>query len=211
MICAIYGRVSTDKKFKGDLAGQDPDNQLHQLREFAAKSDWEILELVDYVSAKNREDRANFELLFSLARQRKIDMVLFWSLDRFSREGSLPTLRYLEELTKAGCGWKSYTEQYLDSTGMFRDAIIAILAALAKQERTRTSERTKAGLDRARREGKVIGRPKAIFNRQDVWDRHKAGMSIRSIAAALDLSHGVVQRTVGELQAHLKGPVCPNL
>jgi DNA invertase Pin-like site-specific DNA recombinase len=68
---------------------------------------------------------------------------LVWTLDRFSREGVLETLNYLQRLTSYGINWRSQTKQYLDSTGIFREAVIAILAAVAKQERVRIGERTR--------------------------------------------------------------------
>jgi len=69
------------------------------------------------------------------ASQRRFDVLLFWSLDRLSREGALETLQHLNRLTGYGIQWRSLTEQYLDSTGMFREAVISILAVVAKQER----------------------------------------------------------------------------
>lgn len=86
--------------------------------------------------------------------RREFELVLFRSLDRFSREGVLETLTYLQNLTQYGVGYRSFTEQYLDSCGMFRDAVISILAVIAKQERVRLSERTIAGLQRARARGR---------------------------------------------------------
>src|SRR5262245_53864036 len=71
------------------------------------------------------------------ASRHEFDLALFWSLDRFSREGVLETLQYLRTLTSYGVGWKSFTEQYLDSCGIFRDAVLSILATIAKQERIR--------------------------------------------------------------------------
>jgi DNA invertase Pin-like site-specific DNA recombinase len=82
-------------------------------------------------------------------------------LDRFSREGVRETLNHLERLTSYGVNWRSFTEQYLDSYGIFKDAVLAILAVIAKQGRVRLSERTLAGLARARKQGRVVGRPKA--------------------------------------------------
>jgi len=86
------------------------------------------------------------------------DLVLFWSLDRLSREGVLQTLNYLNRLSSYGVGYRSFTEQYFDSCGIFREAVIAILATVAKQERLRISERTKARLESARRKGVPLGR-----------------------------------------------------
>jgi len=85
-------------------------------------------------------ERPQFQQLFTDAYQRRFDVVLFWSLDRFSREGVTETLNHLQRLTAAGAQFNSFTEQYLDSTGVFRDAIIGFLAAVAKQDRVRFSE-----------------------------------------------------------------------
>jgi len=87
--------------------------------------------------------------MFDAASKRQFDVLLFWSLDRLSREGTVETLNHLQRLTSYGVHWRSFTEQYLDSTGIFREAVIGILAAVAKQERVRISERVQAGLARA--------------------------------------------------------------
>lgn len=151
---AIYARISTRDK------GQDPENQLRQLREYCRKQDWIIVrEYIDKVSGK-RSDREQFQAMFEAASRREFDCVLFWSLDRFSREGTTETLEHLKRLNSYNVAFKSYTEQCLDATGIFRDAIIGIIAALAKQERVRLSERVTAGLERARAQGRVGGRPK---------------------------------------------------
>ena len=135
--CAIYSRVSTSK--------QESDNQLVQLRNFASTMGWHVVaEYVDQVTGKHA-DRPEFQHMFGDASQRRFDVLLFWSLDRLSREGALETLQHLNRLTGYGIQWRSLTEQYLDSTGMFREAVISILAVVAKQERIRLSERTRAG------------------------------------------------------------------
>ena len=150
---AIYARVSTRDR-------QDSDNQLRELRKFCRKQGWKVFrEYVDRESGGSAS-RPEFRRLFDDAHHRKFDMVLFWALDRFSREGVLKTLNYLSELESVGVQFRSYMERYIDSSGIFKEAILAILATLAKQERIRLSERVRAGLDRARAEGKTIGRPK---------------------------------------------------
>ena len=116
-------------------------------------------EYIDRKSGKSG-DRDQFQQMFDADSRREFDCVLFWSLDRFSREGTLETLTHLQRLTSYGVAFKSFTEQYLDGTGLFRDAIIGILAALARQERVRLSERVHAGLERAAAQGHVGGRPK---------------------------------------------------
>src|SRR5664279_6548384 len=154
MKTAIYARVSTKD------GRQDAENQLKQLRTFAAHQGWEIVhEYVDKASGK-RGDRDQFQKMFTAASKRQFDGLLFWSLDRLSREGTVKTLNHLERLNAYGVNYRSFTEQYLDSTGIFKEAVIGILAAVAKQERVRLSERTIAGLERARAAGRVGGRPK---------------------------------------------------
>lgn len=187
---AIYSRVSTKDK------GQDTENQLRQLREFCSKQGFEIArEYVDNASGK-RSDRDAFREMFAAASRREFDTVLFWALDRFSREGVFDTLQHLQRLTSYGVGYRSYTEQYLDSCGMFRDAVIGILAAVAKQERVRLSERTVAGLERARAHGRIGGRPRVICDSQKVLELRSAGKSLGQIAAELDLSKTTVSRLV---------------
>jgi DNA invertase Pin-like site-specific DNA recombinase len=161
MIAALYARVSTSD------GRQEVDNQLLELRRFAASQNWEIVrEYVDHESGGTAE-RLHFRQLLKDAAQCKFDVVLFWSLDRFTREGALATLQHLNTLTSYGVGYRSFSEPYLDSCGLFKDAIIAILGTIAKQERIRLSERVKAGLARAKRQGtrtgRKIGRPRVVF------------------------------------------------
>jgi len=190
-LCAIYARVSTRDK------GQDFTNQLIALREFAAKQGWAIVnEYVDQQSAKDGE-REQFQRMFQDASQRKFDVLLFWSLDRLSREGVLETLQHLQRLTSYGIAWRSFTEQYLDSTGIFREAVIGILAAVAKQERVRLAERTRAGLERVRREGKKLGRPEAKVDTAMIQRMRDEGASWSEIARRTRLSRGTVQKVCG--------------
>jgi len=190
MDIAIYSRVSTRDK------GQDVQNQLCQLREFACKQGWRITaEYVDHASGKC-SDRAQFKAMFAAAARREFDLVLFWALDRFSREGVLETLTHLQTLTSYGVGYRSFTEAYLDSCGMFKDAVVGILAVIAKQERVRLSERTVAGLQRARKQGRIGGRPRVICDHSRVLSLHAEGNSLGRIAKQLSLSKTTVSRIV---------------
>jgi len=187
MKIAIYGRVSTDK--------QDNENQLLQLREFATKQNWDIFnEYVDTESGSTAV-RPAFQRMLKDASQRKFDMVLFWSLDRLSREGVLPTLKHLETLTSYGIGWRSFTEQFFDSCGVFKDAIISIMATLAKQERVKRAEHTKAGLARVKASGRILGRPaRHKQHLTEITRLRSQGMSLRSIGRQLGISEGSVRR-----------------
>jgi DNA invertase Pin-like site-specific DNA recombinase len=185
---AIYCRISTDK--------QDNQNQLGQLRAFAASQGWHVKrEYVDVATGKNG-DREQFKSLFKAASRREFALVLFWSLDRFSREGVLETLTHLQRLTQYGVGYRSFTEQYLDSCGMFRDAVISILAVVAKQERVRLSERTVAGLQRARAQGRVGGRPRVDCDPGEIVRLKWEGMTVSEIALYLKVSKATFYRVV---------------
>lgn len=189
MKVAIYTRVSSRDK-------QDPENQLRQLREFCAKQGWTIVHEYEDRATGKRADRDEFQQMFAAASRRQVDLVLFWALDRFSREGVFETLQHLQRLTSYGVGFRSFTEQYLDSCGMFRDAVIGILAAVAKQERIRLSERPIAGLERARAQGRVGGRPRVEFDRSKVMKLHTAGKSLGVIAKELKLTKTTIHRIV---------------
>jgi len=158
MKAALYARVSTRDK------GQDTENQLVELREFAVKQGWPIVnEFVDHESGSTSE-RPELQAMFKAASQRKFDVLIFWSIDRLSREGVLETLQHLNRLTSYGVNYRSFTEQYFDSCGIFKDAVISILATIARQERIRISERVRAGMKIARAKGRHIGRPRVVVD-----------------------------------------------
>ena len=186
--CALYARVSTKDK------GQEVENQLRQLREFAIRSGWTIVaEYIDHESGKI-SDREQFQAMFDAASRRQFDVLLFWSLDRLSREGVLPTLQHLERLTTYGIGYRSFTEQYFDSCGIFRDAVIAIIATVARQERIRISERVRAGLVTARNKGKKLGRPRVLASRARIESLRTSGASWRTVAKELGIGEGTARR-----------------
>jgi len=184
---AIYGRCSTKNK------GQDVSNQLDVLREFSSKMGYQIYnEYVDHESGGSA-NRSAFNQMFADAAKRKFDLVLFWSLDRFSREGTRRTIFLLQQLDDCGVQYKSYTEQYLDSSGIFRDVIVSLLSTLALQEKTRLAERVLCGLERARRNGRIGGRPRIPQEKIDRINILKdQGLSLRKIAQEVNVHHGTV-------------------
>jgi DNA invertase Pin-like site-specific DNA recombinase len=124
----------------------------------------------------------------------KVDLVVFWPLDRFSREGVLETLNHLQRLLSYGVGYRSFTEQYLDSCGIFKDAVLAILAVIANQERVRFSERVTAGLEKARKHGRVGGRRPLVVDRDRVRTLDAEGWTTREIGEELGVSAASVCR-----------------
>jgi DNA invertase Pin-like site-specific DNA recombinase len=198
---ALYARVSTKDK------GQSTENQLPELRRFAQAYGYAVYkEYVEHESGGTGK-RSEFQALFTDAHQRRFDLVLFWSLDRFSREGALPTLQYLNQLQGWGVGYKSLTEQYLDSVGLFQEAIISILATLAKQERIRLSERTKAGMARRRAAGVQIGPPtKSATVIDQIRELKKRGLSNYAISKALRVSASTITKYL-RVEAEATGQV----
>ena len=98
--------------------------------------------------------------MFEAAENREFDVLVFWSLDRFSREGIRKTISYLQQLEALGVGFRSYTEPYLNTADEFVSHILlAVMSYFAEYEAKKISRRTKAGIERAREEGKQIGRP----------------------------------------------------
>jgi DNA invertase Pin-like site-specific DNA recombinase len=180
---AIYARVSTADKTKN----QDPENQLRQLRQFCAAQDWNVVE--EYVERASgaKSDRKEFTRMFQDASRRQFDLVLFWSLDRFSREEIVKTLQQLNNLTHDGIKYRSLQESFIDTTHPFGDLLAAFVAKIAELERQRIRERVKAGLEKARSQGTRLGRPKLVFDRSKVVQLHEQGKSYGEIATELGL------------------------
>ena len=120
MKAAIYARVSTAD------GRQDAENQLTQLRQFAATQGWKIaVEYIDHESG-GKADRAEFKKLFVGASQRRFDVVLVWALDRFTREGVAETFQHIKRLTSHSVQFVSYTEEHFRTTGAAGELMIAV-------------------------------------------------------------------------------------
>jgi len=190
----IYARVSTAEK------GQDPENQLRQLREYAGRLGWTLAgEYVDHVSGKSG-DRPAFKRLLQDAAQRRFDVLLVWALDRLTRQGVLETFQYIRDLGRWGVQFESFTEPHFRTTGPAGELMLAVAAWIAQQERLRLADRTKAGLQRARAAGKRLGRPKVVFDRAEVLERRGRGETWRTIAAALGVSTGTARLVFAGVQ-----------
>lgn len=190
MRCAIYARVSTTDK------GQDTENQLLELREYCRRHGWTMVgEYVDHASGKSGS-RDAFQRMFADATKRKFDVVVVWALDRFTREGILETFEYVRRLSASGVQFESYTEAHFRTTGPAGELMLAVAAWIAKQERQRISDRTKAGLARARAAGRIGGRPARIFDRERVRKMRLAGRSWRSIEREVGVAQSTIRKAL---------------
>jgi len=191
MRVAIYSRVSTNV--------QDNENQLAQLRKYCYGHGHKIVqEYVDTCSGAN-EKRPQFDQMFKDAEHKRFELVLFWSLDRFSRQGIGKTIDHLNRLTKLGIAYRSHKEEGLDTTTAFGEFLISIFAYLAKQERLRITERVRAGLDRARTQGRVGGRPKALkpYQLETAQKMRDEGRSWSYIAKQFNCHLDTIKRALG--------------
>jgi DNA invertase Pin-like site-specific DNA recombinase len=194
---ALYVRVSLDAKDKTGEAKQTFENQLQELKAFVerqADQGWLLTEVYSDKMTGKTDKRPGFMRMMQDASERRFDLLVFWALDRLSREGALETLQHLQRLTSHGVDWWSFREQYLRSIGPFRDGVLSILACVAAQERIRLSERTRAGLARARREGKTLGRRPVVANVDKIRALRDEGLSLRQIADKLHLNYQTVSR-----------------
>ncbi len=189
---ALYARVSTKDK------GQDVENQLAQLREFCERQGYVIHDeyMDDESGTKGRRERAGFARLFEDAGQRKFDVVLVWSLDRFTREGISKTIFYLQQLDGLGVNFKSYTEQYLDTDNeLIRHVVLGMLAYFAKLQREKISENTKSALARMKAQVVMLGQPSKFERyRDDLVQMMGQGVAKKEMARRTGLSVQTVRK-----------------
>ena len=178
---AIYARVSTTK--------QETENQVAQLREYAARMGWTVAEVLKETEHGWEPEREKLQELLDLARFREIDIALVWALDRFSRQGVAATLKLVEDLHRSGVKLWSYQEPFLrESDPAMAELVLSFLAWAAKQEHVRISERTKAGLERVRANGTRLGRPPLReIDPQKVRDLRSEGKSWASVLKEMGL------------------------
>ena len=189
---AVYARVSTDNK------EQDPENQLRQLRTWSERMGYPVVrEYVEHENGgKGVEYRKALAEVFAGAARREFDLLLVWSLDRFSREGMATTIGHLQRLNSHGVSFHSYTEEHLSTDNeLVRNILLATLASLAKLEREKISQRTKAGLERARAMGTPLGRPKfSDDEREKLRTALSTGKSWHAVSVATKIPYSTVKK-----------------
>jgi len=180
---ALYARVST--------TDQSTDSQLLDLRRYVSERGWNIFkEYVDEGFSGTKDSRPALNELMNDAKKRRFDVVLVWRFDRFARSTKHLILA-LEEFKNLGVDFVSYQEN-IDTSSPLGSAIFTIISAVAQLERDIIAERVKAGLRRARENGKKLGRPQSDVDRKQVRLLRSQGFSQRAIAAQLDISHSTV-------------------
>ncbi len=184
MIAAIYARVST--------VDQDNALQLHDLRNYARRMNWEIVEYQEKESSVKR--RPVFLRMLDDARAGKFEVILVWRIDRFARSMKDFIFTTLD-LHKWRVRLISTTENVdTGDDNPFAEFQRGLLALLAQLERRIIVTRVNAGIAEAKRQGKHCGRPARVWPRAKARELHKQGLSLRAIAAKLGVPLGSLAR-----------------
>ena len=199
---ALYMRVST--------LDQHPETQLHDLRSLAAQRGYQIIEeYTDRISGAKTKRPGLDQLLFD-ARRGKFDVVLVWACDRIARS-TRHFLEVLDELNHLQVEFVSFREN-IDTGGPLGRAIVVIIGAIAELERNLIIERVRAGMRRARLEGRHIGRPQLELDRAAIVHDRSRGQSLGQLAKTFHVSRSTISRVLDEEKGRVpKGlPILPS-
>jgi DNA invertase Pin-like site-specific DNA recombinase len=184
----LYMRVST--------IDQHPETQLHDLRQMAAQRGYQIeREYTDVISGA-KSKRPGLDQLLADARKHRFDVVLVWAFDRMARSVR-HFLEVLDELNHLEIEFISFREN-IDTGGPLGRAMVVIVGAIAELERNLIVERVRAGMRRARLEGRHIGRRPLEIDRTGVLRDRASGMSLAEVAKLHRVSRATVHRVLRE-------------
>ena len=196
---ALYMRVST--------VDQHPETQLHDLRGLAAQRGFEIVnEYTDKISGAKAK-RPGLDQLLADARRKKFDVVMVWAFDRMARSVR-HFLEVLDELNHLEIEFVSFREN-IDTGGPLGRALVVIIGAIAELERNLIIERVRAGMRRARLEGRRIGREPLNVDRHALLRDRARGMSLTDLAKAYRISRTSVCRVLRESKPVVSEGVVP--
>jgi len=186
---ALYCRVST--------VDQHPETQLHELRQFASQRGFQVeKEYTDRGISGTKARRPGLDQMLEDARRRRFDVVLVWAFDRMARSVR-HFLEVLDELSHLNVEFVSFREN-IDTGGPLGRAMVVIVSAIAELERNLIVERVRAGMRRARAEGRQIGRAPLLVDRHEVVRDRLSGMSLTQVAKKHSISRASVCRLVRE-------------
>jgi len=182
---AIYARVSTKD--------QSVDMQLNDLERYSKERGFKVFKVYQDNISGTKNTRPGLDLLMNDARKKRFDVVLVWRFDRFARS-TKHLVNALYEFRNLGIDFISYQEN-IDTSSPLGSAIFTIISAVAQLERDIIAERVKAGLRRARENGKKLGRPCVDVDYDSIARLRRQGLSFRKIAKKTGISY----TTVGEI------------
>ncbi len=193
MRAALYARVSTQD--------QNCEHQLRELREYAARRGWEVPgQYIDQGWSGAKASRPELNRLMQDARKRRFDAVLVWKLDRWGRSVA-DSIKTIQELASLGIRFIAVTQNIdTDDANPMSRFLLHIMAAFAELERELIRERVVAGLRTAKEQGtksgNPIGRPRRIFDREQLARLRRQGLSFRAIGRRMGLGEGTVRQAL---------------
>jgi DNA invertase Pin-like site-specific DNA recombinase len=189
---ALYMRVST--------LDQHPETQLYDLLQMAEQRGYQIVEQYEDRISGAKARRPGLDALIRDARRGQFDVVLVWASDRIARSVK-HFLEVLDELNRLNVEFISFREQ-LDTGGPLGRAVVIIIGAIAELERNLIIERVRAGMRRAKLEGRHIGRKPLALDRDAILRDRQLGHSLGQLAKSHRTSratiHRVLQASAGE-------------
>ena len=195
---ALYARVSTTNH------GQDPEVQLMPLRAMAKQKQWKVVgEFVDIGVSGAKESRPELDRLMDSVRSGKVDAVVVSRFDRFARS-TRHLLDALELMRTNHVDFISISEA-VDTSSSVGRMVLTFLAGVAEFERELVRERVKAGLAKAKAEGKHLGRPRRDFDLRPVLALKEKGHSIREISKMMGVPRTTIRRRLSELEKRREG------
>ena len=172
---------------------QHTQNQVYDLEQLAKQRGLEIINIYEDQVSGTRARRPGLDQLLADARKGKFDILLVWACDRLARSVS-HFLQVLDELGHLNIEFISFREQ-IDTSGPLGRAVVVIISAIAELERSLIVERVRAGLRRAKLEGRRLGRPPLVVDREAVLRDRQQGLSIRQLAK----QHGIAETSIRRL------------
>jgi len=201
MKVGVYARVSTEKQ------EESLEEQVKMLKAFCKANGYEIYNVYSETRSGAKSDREKFIELMRDVEARKFEAVVVFKLDRFARS-MLDLLTNVEKLNEHEVDFISVNDHIETNTPQGK-LIFHIMGALAEFERALIYDRTKVGIERAKREGKVCHRPRKEINLDRVIDRYNKGIPLTEIAAIEHVSYGTLRNRLREagitLDMRLKG------
>jgi len=180
---AIYCRVST--------SDQHASNQLDDLRAYTKARGWVVAgEFIDEGISGAQRERPGLDSMMKLVRRRRVDTVLVWKYDRFARSVS-HLLQALEEFRSLGVNFVSFTEG-VDTTSPMGKFIFGVFSSLAEFERSLIAQRVRNGMEKARKRGQHLGRPRLKVDVGHLQALREQGLSLRVIAEQTGISKSAV-------------------
>jgi DNA invertase Pin-like site-specific DNA recombinase len=190
---ALYARVST--------TGQTVENQLRELRAVAARHGWQVAGTYKdqaISGARGRDRRPGLDKLLQAVARREVDLVAAWSVDRLGRSLQ-DLLSVLGEIHAKGCELYLH-QQGIDTRTRGGKALFQMMGVFAEFERAMIVERVKSGLERAKAQGKRLGRPRkddpALIT--EIERLRADGLGINRVARKLGVGSSYVQRIIAE-------------